>query len=143
MRPMVITALSLLFLGVLTGHAAAQEVGAKLGAEEFAERCAVCHGDAGKGDGPVAEFLSIDVPDLTMLAQRNGGTFPIDRAFRIIDGRTEVRAHGTRKMPVWGYEYRKLAETEVDPERRPLRHEYFVTGRILSLVRYLESIQAK
>src|SRR5579859_4388914 len=35
--------------------------------------CASCHGTEGKGDGPVAPALNSKMPDLTTIAQRNGG----------------------------------------------------------------------
>ena len=117
------------------------QVGPDVGAEEFAERCAVCHGDGAKGDGPLAGFLNFETADLTVLSRENGGEFPFDRVYRIIDGRTEVAAHGPRKMPIWGYEYRLEADELTDPSGRSLRREAFVIGRILSLIRYLESIQ--
>ena len=43
---------------------------------EFRAYCAQCHGLKGEGDGPVAGTLKVAPPDLTGMAQRNGGTFP-------------------------------------------------------------------
>ena len=45
--------------------------------------------------------LSVAPPDLTVLAETNGGTFPLERVVRRIDGRDEVLAHGG-PMPVFG-----------------------------------------
>ena len=73
------------------------------GGELFARFCSSCHGDSGRGDGPVAASLNTPVPDLTRIGQRYGG-FDAGDIRQIVDGRSLVIAHGTRTMPVWGYE---------------------------------------
>lgn len=73
-----------------------------VGKEEFESKCATCHGLSGKGDGPQAPILLTKPADLTILAKSNGGVFPAQRVYEIIDGRREVAAHGPRTMPVWG-----------------------------------------
>lgn len=107
----------------------------------FAEHCAICHGETARGDGPLADLLKVAPPDLTTLAARNGGSFPEERVYRTIDGRAELRAHGTRAMPVWGSAFRAQAIESADPSRGPTEPENVVTARILALVRYLESLQ--
>lgn len=67
--------------------------------------CAACHGESGTGNGPVAPGLPIVVPDLTTLKERKGAKFPDELLRKIIDGREIVVVHGTRYMPVWGYEF--------------------------------------
>jgi mono/diheme cytochrome c family protein len=65
--------------------------------------CAVCHGTDLKGSGPMANSLKANVPDLTRIAARNLGTFPLTRVRRIISGEELLpTGHGTREMPVWG-----------------------------------------
>ena len=64
--------------------------------------CAPCHGPTGMGGGPVAAALNRPLPMIATLAKRNGGTFPTDHVYQVIDGRKEVAAHGSRIMPVWG-----------------------------------------
>jgi mono/diheme cytochrome c family protein len=71
----------------------------------FQRFCASCHGEEGKGDGPVAQGIPISVPDLTTMQRRHGDEFPAEALRRIIDGRNAVIFHGTRYMPVWGYEF--------------------------------------
>ena len=75
------------------------------GAELFERFCASCHGAAARGDGPVAATLNVAVPNLTTIEQRYG-EFPVNLIRDVIDGRgIDMRAHGTRAMPVWGYEF--------------------------------------
>ena len=75
-----------------------------LGKRVYVNRCAVCHGVSGKGDGPLATQLKAHVADLTQIQKNNRGVFPFDRLYRVIDGREAVAAHGPREMPVWGNE---------------------------------------
>ncbi|HEY3517335.1 MAG TPA: cytochrome c, partial [Gammaproteobacteria bacterium] len=75
------------------------------GPELFDRFCASCHGSEARGDGPVAASLNVAVPDLTTIAARYG-EFPSMLIRDTIDGRgIDKRAHGTRTMPVWGYEF--------------------------------------
>jgi len=77
--------------------AAAQD--AERGAALYADFCAVCHGEQARGDGPMAEALTLAPPDLTGLEE--GGTFPTLRVVRQIDGRDPTLAHGG-EMPLFG-----------------------------------------
>ena len=56
------------------------------GADIYRAHCATCHGLAGKGDGPVAPALNATMPDLSTIAQRSGGVFPVERVRKIISG---------------------------------------------------------
>ena len=71
------------------------------GRRAYERECASCHGLGGRGDGPVAPALRVTPPDLTWLAERNGGQFPRDWVIAVITGTAAVTAHGTRDMPVW------------------------------------------
>jgi len=73
-----------------------------VGKTEYLQACASCHGNDGKGGGPVATELKTPPPDLTLLAKSNGGVLPSKVLHDIIDGRRTLRAHGTYEMPVWG-----------------------------------------
>jgi mono/diheme cytochrome c family protein len=97
----------------------------------FALYCAPCHGDDGRGGGPLVFGLSKPPPDLTKLTARNGGTFPRARLARLIDGREDVDAHGSREMPVWG-KWFKL---------EPVGDEEAIRKRIDELLNLLESLQ--
>lgn len=107
------------------------------GEQEYMNSCAVCHGIDGAGAGPMMSVLSVAPPPLTALSKANDGVFPMARVIEIIDGRRDVRGHGTTNMPVWGAVYTQPTQAQVDPEGARLA----VRGRILSLAYYLESIQ--
>ena len=110
-----------------------------LGKREYDNNCAVCHGRDGKGNGPYVELLKRSPPDLTTMAKRNGGVFPVAKSYEVIEGAGP--GHGTRDMPIWGMDYSvKAAEYYVDV---PYDREAFVRGRILSLIEYLNRLQVK
>lgn len=104
------------------------------GEELFDRFCASCHGAAARGDGPVARSLNTVVPDLTTI-ERRYGEFPAMLVRDVIDGRgIDVRAHGTRTMPVWGYEFWVEEGADVAAQRA-------VRDAINKLVDYLRSVQ--
>ncbi|HEY5866358.1 MAG TPA: c-type cytochrome, partial [Candidatus Tectomicrobia bacterium] len=47
------------------------------GQQYFERYCSACHGMTGRGDGSAAPALRIPPADLTRLAQRRGGHFPV------------------------------------------------------------------
>ena len=104
------------------------------GPELFDRFCASCHGSEARGDGPVAASLNVAVPDLTTIAARYG-EFPSMLVRDIIDGRgIDKRAHGTRTMPVWGYEFWVEEGGDVNAQRA-------VRDAINKLVEHLRSVQ--
>ena len=111
-----------------------------LGKREYDSNCIACHGKDLKG-GAYVDFLKVTPPDLTQLSKKNGGVFPLERVYAVIDGRQEVKAHGPRDMPIWGRDYQiKAGEHYVDMNYDP---EAFVRGRIFALIDYLNRMQAK
>ncbi|MBR9651989.1 c-type cytochrome [Thalassovita aquimarina] len=104
------------------------------GKTTFMQYCAACHGEYGMGQGAVADVLTTEVPDLTTLAARNDGVFPMLQVIHVIDGRTGVRAHGG-PMPIFG------ALFSDDQDFGPYGGPVYTRGKILSLAYYLESIQ--
>ena len=128
---------------VLAGVASASWSADKedIGKREYDNNCIACHGADGKG-GAYVDFLKTTPPDLTQLTKTNGGVFPLERVYGAIDGRQQVKSHGTREMPIWGRDY----------QIRAGEHYYgdviydsdaFVRGRILALVDYLNRLQAR
>ena len=106
------------------------------GKPAFEQNCATCHGADAKGGGVASNLLTVKPSDLTMISKKNDGTFPFWRVYNVIDGREDVKGHGSREMPIWGTEFRAQAGPS------PLAQSQ-VRGRILELVYYLQSIQAK
>lgn len=100
--------------------------------------CINCHGAKAKGDGNLAELLTVKVTDLTRLKQENEGRFPADDVAKSIDGREEVRGHGMKEMPVWG----DVFQTSVaEPSSEDAADEERARTKIRELVAYLETIQ--
>ena len=104
------------------------------GEELFDRFCASCHGSEAQGDGPVSRSLNVAVPDLTTIEVRYG-EFPAARIRDVIDGRgIDMQAHGTRTMPVWGYEFWVEDGADVTAEKS-------VRDAITRLVEHLRSVQ--
>jgi len=95
--------------------------------------CASCHGEDGKGNGAMAAWLKVPPADLTRIAARNGGKFPLERVDRIISGQEALPSgHGTRAMPIWGPVFSQVT-----------RDQDLGKVRIDNLARYLRDIQSR
>lgn len=127
-------ALALAAIVLLSWGCSSRSVEEPAGREVYLRHCAACHGDAGRGDGPVAASLQRPPPDLTQLARRSGGSFDERRVMQVIDGRALVAEHGTRDMPVWGVVFEE--ELEDEPYSG-----YTALLRSRNLTDYLRSIQ--
>jgi mono/diheme cytochrome c family protein len=119
---------------VLLAASTARAEDTYVGSALFKTYCASCHGQSGKGDGPLAAKLRVRPPDLTLIAKRMGGTFPADKVRRIIDGRAPVKGHGGADMPIWGDAFQSSREGH---------SEEAVKARIDALVEHLAEIQVK
>jgi mono/diheme cytochrome c family protein len=142
------TAMSAVLVGaatILLSSSAVGQTGADLGKAEYYSSCAVCHGLSGKGEGSFGEILKANMPDLTVIAKRNGGVFPVDRVMMNIDGRQTPRAHGTSEMPIWGRNYsnRGTEYLRGSPDSSPAAVEAYVRVRLLALIDYLYRLQEK
>ena len=104
------------------------------GQQYFVRYCSACHGMTGRGDGPAAPALRTPPADLTRLAQRRGGHFPVAEIAAVIDGRTVVSAHGSREMPIWGERFGEMGGGGSVGEE-------VVRGNLLVLLEYLQAIQ--
>lgn len=113
-----------------------------VGKAEYDAACAACHGLQGRGDGPLADQMKTKVPDITGLAKANDGVFPFDRVHRIIDGREDIKSHGSREMPIWGTAFRRQSSIYFDtyPVADP---ESGARSRILALTEYVYRLQRK
>ena len=101
---------------------------------DFLAYCASCHGDEGRGDGPFTKMFGVHPIDLRLLSLNNDGEFPYQYVRTIIDGREDVRTHGTRTMPVWFNELWSSMDTA--GTRQTLE-------RIDNLTEYIASIQLR
>ena len=115
----IVVSMVLLF-GAEPVRAADADYLTRSGRELFGNFCASCHGDAGRGNGRVAQTFPNGVPDLSLIARRHDGVFPRELVERIIDGRHVLAAHGTRTMPVWGevLSYTNLGDPEAERAAR-------------------------
>jgi len=103
----------------------------------YEDFCATCHGASGKGDGTLAGDWSQPPADLTRIAERNGGTFPLAKVMSTIDGYSRRKMHGST-MPEMGQVFQDAPMVLVDtgdgietPVPKPL----------MDLADYLRSIQ--
>ncbi len=113
-----------------------------LGEFEYSNSCVQCHGVSGKGDGPLAGYLTELPSDLTVLQKNNGGIFPVNRVYKVVDGSENVRIHGPRDMPVWGGRFRARVQDDEDEgfsSDEDIRD--YSRARILALIEYLSTIQ--
>lgn len=103
----------------------------------YLDHCAACHGPTGRGDGPAAAGLEPPVADLTRIAARNGGLFPMAQVISTIDGYTRIR-EGDAVMPEFGLQLQAGDLVMLDtgdgiPTRTP--------ERLVALAAYLQTIQ--
>ncbi|MFW8595080.1 c-type cytochrome [Cribrihabitans neustonicus] len=119
------------------GAAGAQEPDAEDGRNLYITYCWQCHGLNAAGNGPMAEMLAIDTPDLTRLAARNGGEFPLEAVARQIDGRAPLLAHGG-EMPLFGAALDSDRKVALQlPSGQPM-----MTGvPLANVIAYLQSVQ--
>ena len=122
-------------LFVLNLHLNAFGADANGGRQMYLQYCASCHGPGGEGGGPVSRDLKTKVPDLTILARKNNGVYPLDDVMATIDGRRAVRAHGDRDMPVWGEKFYSEAEGKKYPELTTLLKSKVIAEYVRTLQR--------
>lgn len=123
-----------LMLGATVLILSAAEVSAQTtGKADFQNYCASCHGNDGTG-GKGLEIPDPG-PDLTHLSKRNGGTFPFQEVYDVVDGRKLAAAHQRLlDMPLWGVYFQPQGVSDAASEAK-------VKSRITDLVRYIQSLQ--
>jgi hypothetical protein len=138
------------------------------GRTQYLSDCAGCHGADAKGNGPHSSNLHTKPPDLTTLAKKNKGVFPVGFVYRSVDGRGIDTGHEVREMPVWGCRNLPPPPVATPPsspfsftKRKKFRSnssklndyqehlnlacdsEDVIANRILSVVEYLRRIQER
>jgi len=129
-------------VAAVVGATAVQAQDLAVGEQIYLDRCAACHGAAGAGDGLAAVLFANAPRNLRLLSQENGGEFPLDMVLQSIDGRLVLPAHGgANPMPIWGEAFmvEALGDRMIDPKDSAM----IVQGRLLSVARYIESLQVQ
>jgi mono/diheme cytochrome c family protein len=103
------------------------------GKQMYTNYCTPCHGQDGRGQGPVASALKSQPSDLTTLARNNNGKYPALHVTAVLEYGVNIPAHGSAAMPVWGPILGKIDAT--NPQYRDLR--------ITNLSHYLRTMQEK
>ena len=103
------------------------------GKQMYTSYCAPCHGTDGRGSGPAASALKPQPTDLTVLSKNNHGKFPDTHVVAILQFGSEVPAHGSASMPVWGPILGNMNRANTQEKQL----------RISNLSRYLETIQER
>jgi mono/diheme cytochrome c family protein len=102
----------------------------------FMQNCAVCHGEDGRGDGPMARAMETAPADLTLIALRGGGTFPKARVMSTVDGYARSGPDG-QGMPEFG----ALLEGDLVPFDSGDGVLTPTPRKLVALVEYLQTIQ--
>ena len=111
----------------------AERTAANNGQQMYTSYCAPCHGVDGKGHGAAATAMRSQPPDLTLLMRKNHGRYPETHVASILEFGTEVPAHGSATMPVWGPILGNMNRSNLQEKQL----------RISNLARYLEGIQER
>lgn len=114
-------------------HVPVKPTSAASGQDMYKSYCAVCHGVDGTGNGPAASALKVPPPDLTLLAQKNGGKYPALKVSSVIRGEEPLPAHGSKEMPIWGKLFWSMSGG----------HSSEVQQRVANLNKHIESLQKK
>lgn len=103
----------------------------------YQDFCSGCHGTKGLGDGPAAAGLDNQPADLTQIAARNGGVFPLVRVMSTIDGYTR-RNDSASAMPELGVVLQEGPLVLVDTGEGV---QTPTPANLVALAEYLEGLQ--
>jgi len=121
---------------LLIGLQACSPVSSNSGRTIYADKCAVCHGTTGKGDGELAGSLETRPADLTQIAARRDGVWPMLEIMSIIDGYSTRNLPGT-EMPIYD-EFLQGNLVNFDTGNGVQQK---TPASLLAIARYLETIQ--
>ena len=80
-------------------------------------------------------YLTIRPADLTQSSEEERRHIPVWQTYHLMEGREEIRGHGSRDMRLWGDRFRTKAGGNYSGARAQ------AAGRLLGLVSYLRHIQ--
>jgi mono/diheme cytochrome c family protein len=111
---------------------AAQDEGRLL----FEQNCVACHGSAGRGDGPASRGMTPPPADLTKIAERRDGVWPMLEIMSILDGYFE-NTNQREGMPVFD----SLLNSEMVEFDTGNGVTMLVPSKLINIVNYLETLQ--
>lgn len=106
------------------------------GRDIYLQYCSGCHGRIAIGDAPVRDSIVDEAPDLTIIARRYSGVFPLVDVVRQVDGRVMMRGHGD-PMPVFGPMLGGPSAVVDTADGSPI----ITKAAVLAVADYLESVQ--
>ena len=102
----------------------------------FVKNCVSCHGVTGRGDGPLAARLGTAPADLTQIAARREGVWPMLEVLSILDGYLQS-TNPREDMPIFeGFLDNDMVEFDTGNGLKTL-----VPAKLLEVVYYLETLQ--
>ena len=104
------------------------------GAQIYTKHCTSCHGRTAQGDGPRASSFAVPPANLTLITQRNGGTFPTADVMAQINGYSG--RHQMGGMP----EFEEVIQSPLVDWTAPTGEVIPTPQALLALATYLESI---
>lgn len=102
----------------------------------YAQNCVSCHGVTGRGDGPNASELGTTPADLTKMAARRDGVWPMLEVMAIIDGYSR-NTLPREDMPV----FENFLDNEMVEFDTGNGVEILVPSKLIEIVNYLETLQ--
>jgi hypothetical protein len=109
---------------------------ASTGEDLYSENCVSCHGVTGRGDGVNASKLSTSPADLTKIAARRDGVWPMLEVMAIIDGYSR-NTLPREDMPV----FENFLDNEMVEFDTGNGVEILVPHKLIEIVNYLETLQ--
>jgi len=102
----------------------------------FMENCVSCHGVSGRGDGALATGLNTSPADLTQIAARRDGIWPMLEIMAIVDGYSR-NTLPREDMPVFD----QFLDDDMIEFDTGNGQTMLVPSKLIEVVNYLETLQ--